>query len=194
MLAVSHACQADGYTWEVEVTAQPEQAALSVGAVFSILMLHGDRITDCTLTIRNTTEAPVTIIWDESVFVLQDETSERLSHADMQYTEQAEVQSPGLIPPQTAIQGAVWPANLSDKPVWIDDGDRIQLFLTWVWQEDLEKRNEMWEWTFGQQLDPEALGEPEEPPATNWWLVGGGLLALSALAIVLLTGVIPPLW
>ena len=203
LLAASPTCQADGYTWDVEVTDQPEQAALSIDAVFSILMmLDGDRITGCTLTIRNTTGAPVTISWDESVLVQQDETIHRLTGADMLYVEETEMQVPGLIPPGAAIQGAVWPASLGDESIQIDDGDRIQLLLAWKWNEDQEQRNQLWEWQFIQRHPPKESGEPEasmespepeEPSAPNWWLIGGGILALAAGAVLLLTGVIPPL-
>ena len=201
LLAVSPACQAAGHTWDVEVTDQPEQAALSVDAVFSILMkMDGDRITGCTLTIRNTTDAPVTISWDESVLVQQDETTHRLTGAEMLYVEETEEQAPGLIPPGAAIQGAVWPASPSDESVRIDDGDRIQLLLAWTWHEDQETRNELWEWKFIQHTLPnepeESMESPEseEPAATNWWLIGGGILALAAGAVLLLTGIVPPLW
>jgi len=199
-LAVSPTCQADGHTWDVEVTDQPEQAALSVDAVFSILMLHGDRITSCTLTIRNTAEDPVTISWDESALVEQDEAIHRLMGTDMLYVEETEVRAPGLIPPGTAIQGAVWPAGVGDESIRIDDGDRIQLLLVWTWLEDQEQRDQLWEWEFIQRPlpdvpeEPTESPEPNEPAATNWGLIGGGILALAAGAVLLLTGIIPPFW
>jgi len=200
LLAVSPSCQGAGHTWDVEVADQPEQAALSVDAVFSILMLDGDRITGCTLTIRNTTEAPVTIRWDESALVQQDETIHRLTGTDMLYVEGAELQAPGLIPPGAAIQGVVWPASPGAEPIRIEDGDRIQLLLPWSWHEDQEQRSQLWEWQFIQRPLPEEPGDPmespesEEPTAANWWLIGTGVLALAALGVLLLTGAIPPLW
>ena len=124
----------------------------------------------------------------------------------MHYVEATEPETPGLIPPKTAIQGAVWPASQSDESIRIDDGDRIQLLLAWTWHEDQEQRNELWEWEFTQHPLPEEPEEPEEtaephesevsqePSGVNWWLIGGGAVALATVAVLLLTGVIPPLW
>jgi len=183
------------YTWECEVVSQPENAALSVDAVFSVLMWEGDRITDCTLTIRNTTESRVTIIWAESLFILPDGSTERLTPIDERSIEQAGVPAPSLIAPQTEIQETAWPPDLDGKHIWIADGDRVQLLLTWTWQQDLERRSEVWEWRFVKSLVPEAPEEPREPTPIHWWLVGGALLGIASVWVVLqLTGVVTPLW
>jgi hypothetical protein len=92
------------------------------------------------LSLSNTSEAPIQVIWDETVVVTPDGSTSRVIHEGVKYIDMENAQPPSNIPPGARIDEYAGPTSkisYSDSSGWFEEGlflefsegDSASLFL-----------------------------------------------------------------
>ena len=163
--------------WKPQLVTQTENAPIYITAHFN--SSETGLICCIELTITNKTDAPVTIIWDESALVLPNGESSRLIQGELRFIHIGLPQAPTPIAPFSKAKVVVWPVSRIVEtwtlPIPLEDGARLRLHLTW--QTTRSKESGFWEWSF-RYMPTTSI--PTTETRTKTWL-GVGVLLLDLL-------------